>query len=208
MPGFQPIQDTITFALSAERTVVNDTVRVTVAIEGILPSAQAEKSVNDNIRKILGEFIPEAKWAFGGLTRSRDPSGLERVRLTASTRIAEKLNVQLEQKAERSGRDGISIAAVSTDTAPTLLQMEEAESNLRVEILQKAQIQQGVINKCCGIDYRIHAVSFGPGADFSQRGKISNSGYASLSLDDEAGDSLGNAVKISVKGSITLAITR
>src|ERR1041385_4825004 len=84
----KPIQDTIEFVLIEEETVVNDTVKVTANLVGMVPQDSTEADLRNSIRSLLRNFI-DIEWQFSNIVRTGDPSGQERITLTATTRIPE-----------------------------------------------------------------------------------------------------------------------
>jgi|ERR1019366_430321 hypothetical protein len=206
------IQDTIEFSLIAEQTVVNTTVKITATIAGIITPNVAEDALRENIRSIMKKFIDTAIWQISGIIRSKDDSGMERIRLTATTRVSETENYALEERAEAASVKGMKISSVAVDTAPPTSMIEETESSLRITLLAKAVAECANINGALGDDYRLGEVSFS--RDANSTSNLSNSSHRNVSQMamasasygsgfDEAG-TLGNAVKLTMYAAIIL----
>src|SRR5690242_19028298 len=109
------IQDSIQFNLSAEEVVVNTTVKVTAHVTTLMTSDQAEASLRENINSVMQSFI-KADWQFANMARSRQRSGVEEVNLTATARVPESENYNLDGRAKRVSREGLQVHSLSTDT--------------------------------------------------------------------------------------------
>jgi hypothetical protein len=213
------IQDTIEFSLIAEQTVVNTTVKITATIAGIITPNVAEDALRENIRSIMKKFIDTAVWQISGIIRSKDDSGMEKIRLSATTRVSETENYALEERAEAASVKGMKISSVAVDTAPPTSMIEETESSLRITLLAKAVGECAHINGAVsddhsklGDDYRLGEVVFS--RDANSTSNLSNSSHRNVSQMamvsasygsgfDEAG-TLGNAVKLTMYAAIVL----
>jgi hypothetical protein len=211
----KPIQDTIEFVLIEEETVVNDTVKVTANLVGMIPQDSTEADLRNSIRTLLRNFI-DIEWQFSNLVRTGDPSGQERITLTATTRIPESENRALDRRREDASKQdaqlSIRIISATTDTSPTQAQIDQTQRNLRLTLLKRAKEEAKTINQALGETlYRLGAVTLGPKLDPNVRGgqfaasNVATQAYGSGF--DEAG-SLGNAVKIAMQANVQLRISR
>ncbi len=223
MTLLQPIQDTITFNLSAEKTVVNDTVKVTATIVSMVTPDQTETKLKNEIRDMMGQFITPSKvtqWQFAGMQRERHASGYEQITLTATIRVPESENYSLDKRSRDVSKEGMQIVNVNVDTAPPASMIEDAENELRLMLLEKATVQLEAINKKLSAQYRIGNVGLGGASRSEFSNKFSNStnnrmaigatgasgpsGFAYGSgFDDE--NTLGNAVKLTMIATVTLS---
>lgn len=211
------VQDTIRLTLSAEETVVNDTVKVIATIVGMIPDDMDEKKLRDSVRLLVKKFI-DTDWQFSNMVRSSHASGKEQITLMATTRIPEKENYALDRRREDASRnhDLMRITTASTDTAPTNGQIEETQRKLRVAILKKAQDELQLLNETLDAEYRLGDVSFSIGFDAaasntrvaSSAALLGGSKVAYGSSFDAADDTLGNAVKLTMQASIEYRIGR
>lgn len=213
------IEDFINLSLSEDTTVVNDTVRIVASINALVQPGQTDDELRADIRATMAKFIPEVSWQFANLSRSTDASGVERVSLSASTRVAEKENSNLDNRARMASRPGLTISSVSVDTAIPRTMLEKAEQDLRLSLLRKARAEVALVNAVFDLSegspeaYRVHTVNFDQRTnDFSNSRAVSKGrpeammatamSYGSgFSGDDEA---LGNAQKLTLTADIVL----
>lgn len=207
-------EDTIEFTLAAEETIVNDTVKITAQINGMISRNTTEQQLRDSIRALMRKFIATDDWQYANTTRNSDPSGQERITLIATTRVHENENYALDRRREEASRDSemVNIASVQTDTTPPQRQIEETQSRLRLALLTKARNELALINAATGEDYRLGSVLFrdslGANVSNAPRGGIIASAaslYGSGFGDD---DTIGNAVKLSMQATVQLRISR
>jgi hypothetical protein len=151
-------QDTLDFQLIAEHTVVNTTVKLVAKIEA-LANLQTEDDLRSDIRKTLKSFI-DADWQFSNMLRVSDNTGYERICLTASVRVSESENYNLIDRAKAVSRKGLQIIDVDADTSIPSKQISEAESDLRVELIQRASAERVKLSKAAGRNYRVHSMLF------------------------------------------------
>lgn len=209
---FQPIQDTIEFSLVAERTVTNDTVKLTASMSCTVMPGVTEDTLKTNIRGVLTNFIPNVEWQLSGLTRSSDPSGVEKLALTATVRVHESEYYALDERSRNASVSGVRITHVNADTSPPPKMVEEAEGALRLMLLQKAGKQQYDINQQLNANYRLGNVEFGNGVDSinNRHGQMllaastySHSGGGPVG--GAAAEVIGNTVKLTMSAMVTLS---
>jgi hypothetical protein len=210
------LQDSIQLTLTDEFTVINDTVKVVATVQALVQPNETDAALRGNIRETLRKLIDTDKWQISNLQRTADASGVERVSLTASTRVSESENSNLDNRAREASRPGLNISNVSVDTTTPRAKVEEAERSLRLALLEKARIEADEMNAVMGFigqGYRVHQVSYsnnGSGNDYSNgmRSKgvmamaATATSYGSGFGDD---DVLGNAQKLSMTAQIVLA---
>jgi hypothetical protein len=214
------IQDTITFSLSAEDTVVNNTVRIEARIVGMIPQDMTEQTLKDSIRAVTKKFI-DTDWQYANMNRTAHPSGQEQIMLSATARVPESENYRLAQRAEEASRgtDLPRIVDATADTSPTSAQIDETTRKLRVVILKKAQDEQRLLSEASGDKYRLGALNFSQVFDSSANTRASSqsmavmAGAAAAKTSYGSGfagndDSIGNAVKLTMQASVELRISR
>lgn len=212
------IQDTIQFSLSAEETVINNTVRINATIVGMIDPDLSEQTLRDSIKGIMQNFI-ETEWQFANTQRTSHASGREQITLTATARVPESENYALDRRREAAAQDinGMRITAAHADTSPTAAQIEATQRKLRVAILQKAKEELKVINEALGEKYRIGDVNFDSVFDSSAsnmpRGGMAMAASSAPKVNygsgfDSANDSIGNAVKLTMHAAVQLRISR
>jgi hypothetical protein len=208
------IQDSIQFNLTAEEVVVNNTVKVTAHVTALMTQDQTEAGLRDNINTMMQRFI-KADWQFANMTRSRQRTGVEEVNLTATARVPESENYNLDGRARDVSREGLQLHSLSTDTQPTIQQIEEAQSKLRRILLVKAGKEQDAINTTLQANYRLGEVVFDPPYDENPRVARAafsaanyGSGFAAEPPGGGAPGPIGNAVKLGMAARVTLRIKR
>lgn len=204
-----PVQDSIDFALMAEETVVNNTVKLTATISGIITPDMIEAKLKDGIREMMKKFISNATWHFSGLTRTNHPSGMEEIMLTATSRVSESENSALDKRIRDVSKEGMSITNISVDTSPPASMIEETESRLRVLILAKAMKELATINTAMGdTTYRLGNVVFQNTVDNFATSNMRKSPSMMASASTYGGlyedEILGNAVKLIMRANIGL----
>lgn len=211
----QPIQDTISLDLAAEKTVVNDTIKVIATISALIRPDQTDTTLRADIRAMMKKLIETAEWQFSNLERSTDPSGVERVQITASARVSETENANLEGRARDVSSPGLTVASVQVDTTIPQRMLDEAEQALRMDLLAKINVELGKINEVMKDDklqpYRVYQVKFQRSStDLSNAFTKGGRGATMLAATsygsgfDEDGV-LGNAQKITMHASIHFA---
>ena len=209
----QPVQDTVQFGLSAEETVTNNTVKVIAHVVALKSTDLNEQMLKEAIREVVQQFIV-ADWSFSNMTRNNHPSGVEQVNLTATARVPEAENHALDQRRVTASRPGLTIHSHTIDISPTARQIDEAQSRLRLNILQKAQAECEAVSQTLGEQYRLGDVDFGESDEFSAsnapRRMAAASTYGS-GFDHAPGgsaDAIGNAVKLTMQAVVQLRISR
>lgn len=211
--------DTIDFALVRETIVTNDTVKIIAQINATIVVAD-EAALRTNMRDMMNRLIDGAEWTFSHMLRQSDASGLETVSVTASTRVPERENSNLEARSKGVSKPGLSISSIHADTAIQQSKLDEVASKLRVEILTLAQKEAKVLSDAIVADpaqpykgpYRVHAVRYqAVGTDMSNRSRGATMKGAmamaatSYGTGFDEDDHLGNTQKITMTASVTLA---
>jgi hypothetical protein len=212
----KPIQDTIEFTLSAEETVVNDTVRITASIVGMIAQDTSEQSLRESIRTMMKKFI-DTDWQFSNVARTSHASGQEQITLNATTRVAESENYALDRRREEASREvnGLRIVSASVDTSATTTQIQETQQKLRLALLKTAQEEARLINQTLTETlYRLGAVTFGQVYDSESNtragGRMAMASAASAAYGSgfSNDDTIGNAVKLTMQATVQLRISR
>lgn len=209
-------QDTIQLTLNAEQTVVNATIKVIAQIAALVQPTQTDAELRAEIRATMQKLIPDAEWQFSNLARGTDASGVERVTLTATTRVSEEQNSNLDNRARDASRPGLTITNVRVDSSIPQHMLDKARQDLRLDLLAKARDEVAKINEVMGEDplsfqtYRVATVDFDSvAADHSNvriKGAVmaaaAATSYGSGFSDEGV---LGNAQKLTMTANITLA---
>jgi hypothetical protein len=212
------LEDTIRLRVSAEETVVNNTVKIVANISGMVTRDRTEPQLRESIRKMSNNFIPAADWQFAGLTRTADDSGLERIALIASARVPESENRALDKRRQEASMpdEGLTISRVTTDISFPSSLIEETERKLRLSIIAKALAEAEVLGKALDRTYRIQTLDYvgDDDSDVDTRNyQLSNRMSASGATKTAYGagfrgddDVIGNAQKLILTAIVTLAV--
>ena len=227
-----PVQDTITFTLVAEETVVNNTVKLNATIASIvtpnMTEAKLKEGIRDMMKKIVSETLVEdgsktpVVWTFSNMTRSNHASGMEQITLNASTRVHESDNYSLDKRRVEASQDqeGMSITSLTSDSTPPSHMIETTESNLRLKLLTKAYIELEKINTLFEDNfesinnYRVGDLVFvnvnDPFSASNNSARIAtNTMKTTMSGSYGSGfdynDTLGNAIKLTMQVNVTLS---
>ena len=212
-------QDTITFQLSDDMTITNDTVKITVPVNVSLVGDLTEETFRQKVRSALSSFI-NTDWKFGGINRETDSSGIERINFVAVSRITEGMNYDLRGRADRVSTHGLALGTPVIDNSVPPTMILDAERKLRLSIIKRALQEVAEINTETKLDLRLSHIDFNAGDPYSAT-KFSNalrntksmsygSGFISnLSVDasseDEEETTLANAHKIAITANVTLS---
>lgn len=127
----------IKFEIADEKTINNQTVKITAQISGVINDR--DRGALEQAAKDLAEkLVPDASWAFSNFQFL--PDGFT-FRITATTRIDSSQNDQLEQKAKAVSDSKLTITMHNPDVSIPLFQRREAESNLRIALIEKANAE-------------------------------------------------------------------
>ncbi|HEU0071957.1 MAG TPA: SIMPL domain-containing protein [Alphaproteobacteria bacterium] len=131
-------RDEIVLQLAAEDWVETKTARV-VASADVAIAGENRASVRDRMLDALKKLSPEADWRLSQFTRSQDSAGLERWRVTAETRLAEKSLGGLDDRAKSLSQPGLQLRIAATQFTPTLEEREATLAKLRAKLYAQAK---------------------------------------------------------------------
>lgn len=206
------ILDTLSFSIDAETTVTNTTVKLTAAIVAVIDGEKiTEENLATKVKETLNSFVG-GEWIFQNPTRTRNDAGFEEARYTATVRVDQAENHDLDERREEASQRGLRITQVVTDTSTPKRAIAEAESALRVILLKRAQNQAESMSAAAGRTYRLHALDF---AQMRQEGMnhrgmmmASATSYALESASPpNVVDVIGHTQKLTMAASVTLATT-
>ncbi len=213
----QPIQDTISLDLSADKVVVSDTVKIIATIQALVQPDKTDAKLRADIREMMKKLIASAEWQFSNLVRVNDPSGHERVSLQASARVSETENAKRVIRAREVSTPGLTVSSVIADTSIPTSMLEEAEQELRLALLGKLNVELAKINEVMKSEtdqpYRVYQVKFQrTSSDYSNatraKGGVmlaSATSYGSGFGGGDDDEALGNAQKITLHASCAFA---
>lgn len=184
----------IKFDLTDEVTITNTTVKVTIYITGVI-NGQERPALESSALDLANKFFPGANWAFSNFTFQ--PDGFT-FGVQASTRVDASLNDQLEQKAADLNERGIlTLQIFNIDTSIPLFQKRDAESDLRLSIIEKARSEA---KKLGGVISSIEFKELGARDGFNGGARMA----ASYSLESAPGGGLGQSEKIYLTAKVEI----
>lgn len=128
----------IKFEMTDEVTITNTTVKISAWIQGVI-NGQDRPALEAQALELARKLFPDVKWAFSNFTYQ--PDGFT-WRVQASTRIDATLNDQLEVRADQLSESGkVTLTIHHIDASIPLHQKREAESDLRVALIEKAKAE-------------------------------------------------------------------
>lgn len=153
-------EDDIALQLTAEGFVETATANVTVQFD-TAQDAVALADARARLKQILQTLVPHSDWRFTRMDRSLDPAGLERWRVTAEARLAEKDLAGLADKAKQASKPGVQVKIAAIDFTPTQAEREAVAAQLRSKLYTLAQEEAKRLQQAFpGRPYRVKAMSF------------------------------------------------
>jgi hypothetical protein len=160
--GHTPPDDEITLELSAESYVETATAKVVVEFDAALDSSNIGDQ-RAKLRQILTNLDSQAQWRFTRFDRSVDAAGLERWRVSAFARLAEKSLSGLSDRARQASKPGLQVKIAGIDFSPTLAEREAAYATLRSELYAQIQTEiEHLKTSFPGRPFRVKQVNFRP----------------------------------------------
>ena len=128
----------IKFDMTDEVTITNTTVKITAWIAGVI-NGQDRPTLEAQALELAKKLFPDVSWAFSNFTFQ--PDGFS-FRVQANCRIDSTENDNLPAKAEVLGEKGkLTISISNIDSSIPLFQKRDAESDLRVALIDKAKAE-------------------------------------------------------------------
>lgn len=128
----------IKFDMTDEVTITNTTVKITAWIAGVI-NGQDRPTLEAQSLELAKKLFPDVSWAFSNFTFQ--PDGFS-FRVQANCRIDSTENDNLPAKAEVLGEKGkLTISISNIDSSIPLFQKRDAESDLRVALIDKAKAE-------------------------------------------------------------------
>ena len=207
--------DTVTFEISCDHTVVNNTIKLIADVSGLVDTNSGEETIRNDIRLMMKKIV-DADWQFANMQRNRDSSGYERFSVVASTRVSESENYNLDTRAKAVSKLGMTVTQIIADNSIPLSLLRDAHSVLRLLIIEEAKKEMEKIAASLNtVDYRIHHITFGEvNTLFSNYNAVSNvpksyrASAAVRTLGGSEQEHLGNSTKIAMTAKIVISSPR
>ena len=153
--------DTLRFRLSASVSVPRRDVRITAVVYALVSATDHDRdALESRVRETLDRFIP-AEWTVVSTNRVQDSTGYERVELSTSARVAIDEDHNLEERARRASREGLTIDSPKCDYALPMKTVVEQTALLQEHILEQAIDRAARFSRVEGRTWRIGDVHFG-----------------------------------------------
>ena len=200
-----PPTDTLSFSLTEEAVVVNDTVRIVVRVHAQKALDGTEAALQADIRQAVRSFVDAPDWMLSAMRRDTQPTGLETVTLTASVVVPDTENHALKDRAEKASRPGLTLSNPVADTSIPTAVLQAAERRLRKTLLQRAMDEAVELSgPCPGLV--LHSIQFGALAPLreppTERAAVSRAPAGPASPGD--GDVTANVARTSMSAAVTL----
>ena len=188
MPDFilRPQEDEIRYRVVAQRTIVQENVRVAVPVTMLVTTAATDQiEMERRIRVALKSFI-DADWVFSLVRRAGEAVGFERVTLTAWARVPHRDVYNLNERARRASSEGLSLGEPEIEYSLPFGRLNEVAHELRAEIIEQIKRHQADFAAWTGRVWRIGSIAFGAASGLADR-RTSKGTYRS---DDDVAFSL------------------
>lgn len=203
------IQDTLSFQLEAETTITNQTVKITAVVAAVI---DGQKITNENISSLVRDMLNNlvtGEWSFSNPSREKDETGYERASFTATVRVDQTQNFNLDQRAEDASQVGLRITQVYTDTSTPKRAIAEAETALRGVLLERAANQAKELSTRAGRTYRVASLSYSSmnnsASNIRASAQYSLESATSFAAAPPGGGAIGHSQKLSMTANVTLA---
>ena len=198
----------IEFAITDEKTVINETVKLGLQITGLVLD-QSKEDIVARCKDVLGRVVPQSgasqqpSWAWSAFDEMNH-DGFPRFSVTATTRVNESDIFQLDDRIRQINdiEKNIQVRVFNKDVSVPLYQLREAESDLRLSLLERAdneakkigsaKVRKIVIMKPEDVDMR-----------FQSKGFAATS-YAAATDSPHGGSSFGASQKIVLSAIVTV----
>ena len=182
------------FTINDEKTLSNNTVKVTVRLTG--PANAMRPELERRIRDTLSTFIEDANWVFGGFTINRN-QGVPLFTATTSARIPVSGNDDLVGRAQDSSTDEVFLQIVNVDDSIPLHLVREGQEEIRLNLFAKVQEEVIRLKEKTGIDFEISKVDYR--ADMTAADFLAGRGKDKSFSNSYAADSAAGAISYSEK---------
>ena len=135
--------DTLRYRAIAQRTLSQDTVCVGIYVALLVSAAQTDQAdLQGQIRNALNRFIPNVDWVFSTLHREANPTvGYEQINVKASARIPSAQNFNLNDRARRASREGLTLSGALVDYSLPVSLVNKVVHELRGESVRTVLLE-------------------------------------------------------------------
>ncbi len=189
----------LTFDMMDEKTVTNDTIKVTATIDGLV-QGDTKEVIEESIQAAMKELLPDADWAFSNFTFYRRNFPMYSVK--ASARVLASHDDGLVDRAEKLTTDKLAIAIENIDHSIPAHRFKEAESELRETLLLRATAEAKKLSEIYGQSLEVDSIRFGA-PTVSQPIRMASASYLESSVSAKGGG-LGHSEKTVLSAKVVL----
>jgi hypothetical protein len=158
--NLEPLLNKVTLRLTAEEWVVSKTALLTIDIN-IAVSDKGMDKVQGQILAKLQQLSNQAPWHITSFARSLDQSGLEKIQITAQTRLPENLLSGVRDRAKSLTQPGETYTLSNIQFTPSEDEVRAATMDLRNNIYEQTLAEMARLNKLMPEQkYFIHDINF------------------------------------------------
>lgn len=195
--------DTLSFKLFAQKTISQEDARLSITVNALVSTAeQTPNELQQRIRAALASLV-EAEWAFSAIQRGGEAVGYERVKLTASARVAITELYNLDERARQASTEGLSLRDPTVSYALPSARVTATVQALRLEIVEDVKRQILEFNAATGRQWRIGELSFGVR---DARAEMRSGKGAYRSSDDSIADLFSDSGEEGITGSERISL--
>jgi hypothetical protein len=144
--SFEPLLNTVTMQFKAEQWVATKTALVTVGVNASVTGSGLGKIQNDVLNK-LNKLSSKGEWHIVSFNRSLDQSGLERVQMSAQSRLPSDELSGLRDRAKSMSVPGETYTLDNVEFVPSAEELRDANTALRNDIYNQAKTELDNLNK-------------------------------------------------------------
>lgn len=141
-----PPLNQVVLQLSAEKWATTKTARVVVSVNAVL-KADALDSFRSSLLTNLAKLSDVEPWHIIQFNRMQDQSGLEKLQVTAESRLPDKVLANLRQAAKEISKPGEQYTITDIQFTPSLAEVEQTKNDVRNEIYAAANAELARLNK-------------------------------------------------------------
>lgn len=153
------VMDKVVFQTSAKRWVSTQTALLTVTVNATLSNADLVKvraEIMANLNKIAA-----GEWQITQFDRSQDTSGLEKLTVSAQTRVQQTGLQDIYQSAQKVSKPGSTYLVNTVEFKPSMEEIQQVKAQLREMLYQQINGELGRLNKAYPEQkYSVHEIAF------------------------------------------------
>lgn len=197
--------NTISMNLSAEKWVIADTAKVSVAVNAALTSQQLA-TFQDQVKTNLQKLAKSDDWHIIAFEQNKDQSGLESVKVLAQARLPASALATLNSQAKSLSEQGAHYEIVSVDFTPSFKQVQQTNSDLRQALYGKVKDELAVINQTYAPQkFHVYDIKFQHTGPMPQP-RYKTAGLVLTRMDSNAATTQSNS-NVSVSQKVVLSAT-